>query len=91
MLDVEQLILAAVTGGLFGILVAFIGSSWQRLALFLLLLWTMQTAPQYVYRALDGANVTQEVVNVTLSRSAFAITAVVVLALVNRYREGRHG
>jgi hypothetical protein len=81
----EQLLLAALTGGLFGVLVAIIGSSWQRLAVLLLLLWTMQTGPQYVYRWLDGQEVTREIVVVTVLRVIFAASAGIVLALMNRY------
>lgn len=88
MLESEQVVLAILTGAGFGVLVHIMGSSWQRLAVMLTLLWTMQTAPQFIYRALDGTDVSQEVINVTILRVAFAVTACLVLALWRRW-EGR--
>lgn len=84
--DIEQLVLAVLTGVGFGVLVHLIGSSWQRLALFLTLLWTLQTGPQYLWRWMDGQEVTQEVINVSVLRLTFAVAAVVCLAALNRWR-----
>lgn len=87
--DIEQVILAILTGAGFGFLAYLVGSSWQRLALFLVLLWTMQTGPQYLWRWLDGQDVTQEVINVTVLRFTFAVAAVACLAALNRWRYRR--
>jgi len=84
--SVEQLALAVLGGAGFGALITFIGSGWQRLLLILVLLWTMQTGPQYLYRALDGTDMTQEVAIVTQLRVTFTIAAVLAVALGNRYR-----
>jgi len=84
--SIEQFVLAALGGVGFGALIVFVGSSWQRLLLILVLLWTMQTGPQYLYRALDGADMTQEVAIVTQLRLTFTIAAVLAVALGNRYR-----
>ena len=87
--SIEQFALAVLGGVGFGAFIVFVGSSWQRLLLILVLLWTMQTGPQYLYRALDGTDMTQEVVIVTQLRLTFTIAAVIVVAIINRWRIGR--
>ena len=84
--DIEQFALAILGGAGFGALIVFVGSSWQRLAVILVLLWTMQTGPQFFYRWLEGADMTREVVIVTELRVIFTIAAVAMLALANRWR-----
>lgn len=87
--QLEQLALAVLGAIGFGVLVHLIGSTWQRLVLLLALLWTLQTGPQYVYRWLDGQDVSQEIISVTILRTTFTVVAVVTLALLNKYRGER--
>ena len=83
--DIAQFALAILGAIGFGWIVARrFASSWQRLLLMLITLWTLQTAPQYIFRWLDGVDVWQEVINVTLLRTTFTFVAVVVVALLNR-------
>ncbi|HUW16831.1 MAG TPA: hypothetical protein VMW94_07115 [Actinomycetes bacterium] len=82
----------AIIGGLgFGAIINRLGSSPQRLALILVLLWTMQTGPQFIYRWLDGFDVTDEVLVVTSLRLTFTIAAVSALWFMNRWEVSRHG
>jgi hypothetical protein len=88
---IEQYALAILGAIGFGLIIhVWFGSSWQRLALLLVTLWSLQTGPQFIYRWMSGQEVVQEVINVTLLRMMFTVAAVVTLALVNRYREGRY-
>lgn len=88
--DIEQFALAILGALGFGFIVSwYFRSSWQRLLLMLIVLWTLQTAPQYIFRWLDGVDVVREVVNVTLLRLTFTLVAVVSVVVVNRWRERR--
>ena len=88
----EQFVLAIFGGLGFGAIVHwYFHSSWHRLLTLLIVLWTLQTAPQYISRWLDGVDVQQEVFNIFVLRFVFTVTAVVTLALLNRYRVDRHG
>ena len=84
--DDHQIILAILGGLGFGVLISFVGSTWQRLALLLFLLWTMQTGPQFIYRQFQGTDVAEEVIIVTVLRVTFTVAAVIALALTNRWR-----
>ena len=86
-----QFLIAVISGFGFGALISRLGSSPQRLALILVLLWTMQTGPQFVYRWLDGVNVGKEVAIVTALRLTFTAAAVAALWFANRREASRHG
>ena len=86
----EQYALAVLGALSFGVIVAsWFHSSWQRLLLLLVVLWTLQTAPQYILRWLDGQSVTQEIINVTLLRTTFTTVAVITVWAWNRWREAK--
>ena len=81
----DQLLLAVITGAMFGYIVSLLGSSPQRLAVLLVALWALQTLAQQIYRAIDeGRDATNEVVLVSLLRLAFAISAVAVVWFAER-------
>jgi hypothetical protein len=87
---IEQYALAILGAIGFGLIIhVWFGSSWQRLALLLVTLWSLQTGPQYIYRWLSGQDVAQEVISVTLLRTTFTVVAVLSLAFLNRFREDR--
>jgi len=86
-----QLLVALISGVGFGAIISRLGSSPQRLALILVLLWTMQTGPQFIYRWLDGFDIAEEVVTVTMLRLAFTVAAVCALWVGNRWEASRHG
>jgi len=76
----ERLILAVLGGIGFGIIVALIGTTWQRLLLLLVILWTLQTGPQFIWRWLEGEDIGTEVVTVTILRVTFTVAAVLTVA-----------
>ena len=86
-----QFMIAVISGVGFGALISRLGSSPQRLALILVLLWVMQSGPQFVYRWLDGIDVAEEVVIVTALRLTFTVAAVAALWVANRWEASRHG
>jgi hypothetical protein len=88
--DIEQIALAVLGAIGFGWIVAwYFHSSWQRLLVLLIVLWTLQTGPQYLFRWLDGQDVSHEVWTVTLLRVTFTVVAVVSVALFNRRERDR--
>jgi len=86
-----QFMIAVISGVGFGALISRLGSSPQRLALILVLLWVMQSGPQFVYRWLDGIDVAEEVVIVTALRLTFTVAAVAALWVANRWEASRYG
>ena len=84
--DLEQVVLALLTGAGFGFIVHRFGSSVERLLFILVSLWVIQSGSQFLYRALDGVEVWNEVIVVTILRSAFTAAALAVLWWCNRRR-----
>lgn len=84
MADLEQYGLAALTGLGFGYIVHRVGSSPGRLLVILFALWTLQTGSQFIYRALSGTDVTEEVLIVTGLRLTFSAFAVLVVWALER-------
>ena len=83
-MGVDQLLLAILTGAGFGFTVHRIGSTPGRLAVMLTLLYVFQTLSQTVWRILEGTGTLNELVIVGELRLAFAIAAVLMVALLNR-------
>ena len=84
MADLEQYLLAALTGLGFGYIISRVGSTPSRLLVILIALWTLQTGSQFIYRALDGIDVRDEVVVVTSLRVTFTAFAVLVVWALDR-------
>ena len=80
----EQLLLAILGGIGFGFTVHLIGSTWQRLAVMLAMLYVFQTLTQQVFRYLTGQTPIDELVIVSELRLVFSVAAVVMLALLSR-------
>ena len=83
MADPEQFALALITGLGFGYIIHRLGSTPARLLVILFALWTLQTGSQFIYRALDGTDVAQEVAIVTALRLAFTAAAVGTVWVLN--------
>jgi hypothetical protein len=60
------------------------GSSWQRLAIILVMLWTLQTGPQFIWRWLEGERIATEVDVVTILRVTFTVAGCLTVAMANR-------
>lgn len=92
MMETDAFILAIVTGGLFGVLVFIIGSTWQRLALILTLLYILQTGAQQALRMVQDKGSIDEFIAITVYRIAFSVAAVLVVALLGLWerRTTRH-
>lgn len=84
MADIEQYGLAALTGLGFGYIITRLGSTPSRLIVILVALWTLQTGSQFIYRALDGVDVTDELIIVTGLRVTFTAFAVLVVWALDR-------
>ena len=81
----ERMTLAIVGGLCFGAIVHSVGSSTRRLVFLLVMLWTLQSGPQFVYRWLEGVDVCEEVIAVSALRVAFTAAAVGGLWLAARW------
>ena len=89
MVGLDQLLLAVITGIMFGWFVSLLGSSPQRLALMLFALWLLMSVSQQLYRALsDSIDITDEIIFLVLVRGSFAIAAVLTVWLIERRRPG---
>jgi len=84
--EIDQLALAIVTGLGFGYFVTLLGSSPQRLAMMLFALWALQTLAQQLFRAMDGRDVSNEVIMVSTIRLVFAASAVSFVYLWGKRR-----
>lgn len=82
--DAIQLLSAAATGSVFGAIVSRLGSTWQRLAFLLTMLWMLQSLPQNIYRTITVTGDLDEMFTVGLVRLTFGFTACLVVWLVNR-------
>jgi hypothetical protein len=82
--DLYQLVLAALGGIGFGYIISRIGTDWRLIGIMLVILWTMDTGPQFLYRWINGTDVQNEVVIVTILRATFLLATVVVVAIGNR-------
>ena len=83
--ETQQLLLAVLTGVGFGFFVVLLsGISHQRLFLLLVGLWFLQSFSQHLLRALDGRDITDELITVAILRLVFAVCAVGTLALLHR-------
>ena len=87
MLATDALLLAIVTGALFGVLIAIIGSTWQRLAIILVLLYVLQTGAQQLLRVVQGTGAFDEFVTISIYRVAFAVAACLVVYIASRRSE----
>ena len=85
-MEVEQVLLAIMTGFGFGVIAWRIGSTAGRLAVFLALLAIMQTFSQVAWRILDGRGTIDELLIVAESRIIFGVAAVGILWFLNRRR-----
>lgn len=81
--DIEQVVLAIVTGIGFGYVVHRAGSTPGRLTVLLIALWALQSGSQFLYRFFDGVAVGQEIITVSILRCSFALAALVALMLFN--------
>ena len=85
----DNLVLAIITGGLFGVLLSLFENSWRRTLAALTLLVIMQSLPQQLYRSLEIEErpfLSEELVYVLTLRIAFLASAVLILAIANRRR-----
>lgn len=88
MLANDALLLAVITGALFGVIVSMVGTTWQRLAVILTILYVLQTGAQQLLRIVEGIGSSEEFITITIYRMAFAIAACLVVYIVERRREG---
>jgi hypothetical protein len=93
--DAAQVALALFGGLGFGVIISWIGTNWRLIGIMLLVLWTLTSGPQFLWRWLDGQDVGEEVVIVTALRATFLVATLVVVAITNHYdvrrtRPGAH-
>lgn len=86
-MEPSQVLLAIFGGAGFGLLAARIGTTWQRMLVMLVLLWTMLSGPQMVFRWLHGSAVIDEVLVVTILRAAFTAAAIVAIVASHPHRQ----
>ena len=78
--------LSVLLGSGLGVFAHYMGSTVGRLTAFLVALYFLQTFAQHVYRAVDGIDVTRELIIVTGLRLSFTIAAVTVLWYLNAHK-----
>ena len=80
----EHLILALIGGLGFGYICYRMGATGERVAVMLFALWALNPLMQDIYRALEGKDVLDEFILVTSIRLVQAITAIIVVEVLNR-------
>ena len=82
MIDLQAILLAILTGLGFGFIIVMMGSTWQRLAIILILLYILQTGSLQLWRIIEGKGSVDELVIVTIYRLAFSAAACLIVAIV---------
>ena len=88
-LETDAFLLAILTGLAMGVLTAMVGSSWQRLAIMLTMLYVLQTGAQQLLRVFAGTGTGDEFITITIYRVVFAVAACLVVALTDRWTHRR--
>lgn len=84
MADVDALLLAVILGLGFGVFAQRVGTTWQRLALFLFVLWVFQSMSQHVYSIVIDGDSPRQLTYVAHIRLVFGACACAVVWLLNR-------